>query len=290
MRTSLTVGRIAGIPLKIHINWFLTAVLVTWSLAGGYFPQEYPGWSSTTYWLVGVTTALLFFLSVLLHELGHSLVAIREGVAVNSITLFIFGGVAHIAHEPETPRSEFRIVAAGPAASLLLAGGFSLLAWLSWGGPEFSAAASYLGRINLVLAVFNLIPGFPLDGGRILRAFLWGASADYRRATRWATNVGLAIALGFIALGIGLMFLTNFIAGLWVAFIGWYLSTAAYQGYRHAMEDDDEEVDVPEYARPTRPLAHLRKGYAYAVIDTRRPRLPFTDGIPPRDGPYEGGD
>src|SRR5512134_1491453 len=121
MRKSITFGQCWGIPLQIHINWFLIAALVTWSLAVGYFPQQHPGWTSEAYWMVGISTSFLFFISVLSHELGHALVALREGVPVKSITLFIFGGVAHIAHEPETAGSEFRIVAAGPLVSSALA-------------------------------------------------------------------------------------------------------------------------------------------------------------------------
>lgn len=234
MRTSLTFAKVSGVPLKIHLNWFLTASLVTWSLAAGYFPNKNPGWETDAYWLVGSITSLLFFGSVLFHELGHSMVALREGVPVKSITLFIFGGVAHIAKEPPTAGSEFRIVVAGPLTSLFLAVTFSLIGWAGIFGPEISAAAVYLGQMNVILAAFNMLPGFPLDGGRVLRAALWKWLDDFRRATRWATNAGIGVALLFVGLGILLMVWGDLFSGGWVAFIGWYLGTAAREGYRQA--------------------------------------------------------
>lgn len=238
MRISLAVGSIRGISIKIHINLLLTAILVTWSLAGGYFPQEYPGWASATYWTVAIITALFFFGSVFLHELGHSLIAQREGVPVNSIMLFVLGGIAHIAHEPETPEAEVRIVAAGPLTSLLLAVIFKLLSMLAFANPQIAGAALYLSHINFLLAIFNSIPGFPLDGGRILRAILWKWNHSFIRATRWASIIGIGIALLFVIGGIAIMALGNYMAGLWIAFIGWYLGITAQEGYRIAAEND----------------------------------------------------
>ena len=237
MRKSLTFGQIWGIPLRIHVNWFFVAALVTWSLAAGYFPQEHPGWKMSAYWVVGIATSILFFGSVLIHELGHALVAQREGVPVNSITLFIFGGVAHIAHEPETAGSEFRIVAAGPLASLVLAGFFYGLGRFFRFSPELGSMALYLGQINIILGLFNLLPGFPLDGGRILRAIFWKLKRDFLQATRWATNASLVIALAIMAGGILLMLLGHYFTGLWVAFIGWYLSISSRASYRQTVEE-----------------------------------------------------
>lgn len=227
MRASLTFGRILGIPVGVHSSWFLVAALVTWSLASGYFPQEYPGWATATYWLVGVVTAVLFFGSVLIHELGHSVVALREGVPVRAITLFIFGGVAQIEREPPTAIAEFRIAIAGPITSLVLAGMFGVLGLAARTNPVPAAPAVYLARINLMLAFFNLIPGFPLDGGRVLRAALWQYGGNFREATRQATIVGRGVAFLFILGGVGQMFFGNFLNGLWIAFIGWFLNNAA---------------------------------------------------------------
>ncbi|MGE5221561.1 MAG: site-2 protease family protein [Omnitrophica WOR_2 bacterium] len=247
MRSSLTVGSVGGIPLKIHWNWALTAVLVTWSLASGYFPQEYPGWSVFAYWATGTITALFFFGSVLLHELGHAGIAIREHVVVQSITLFIFGGVAHIANEPETPGAEFRIVVAGPFTSLILAALFHVLSVATPAYAPISGGAQYLSRINVILAVFNLIPGFPLDGGRILRAAIWKVLRDFTRATRWATNAGFGIAFLFVAAGATFMWLGNVIGGLWIAFIGGYLGLVA-RGARLQIDADDQDQKVIEDA------------------------------------------
>jgi Zn-dependent protease len=235
MQKSLKFGSVSGIPLQVHVNWFITAALVTWSLAIGYFPQQHPGWDKVDYWLLGTITAMLFFGSVLLHELGHALVALRERVPVKSITLFIFGGVAHIANEPDTPGSEFRIVMAGPLASFLLAGFFMIVSLPSFVPPQVASAAGYLSQVNVVLAVFNLIPGFPLDGGRILRAFLWRLRKDFYQATRWAAHTGLFIAILFVVIGIVFIFSGDIMPGLWLAFIGWYLSVAAQEGYRQSI-------------------------------------------------------
>jgi Zn-dependent protease len=216
----------------------LIAVLVTWSLAGSYFPQQYPGWAAATYWVVGAATAILFFGSVLLHELGHSVLALREKVPVHNITLFIFGGVAQISREPPTAGAEFRIAIAGPLTSLALAGLSSLLGSVAAGSAVLSAPLAYVGRINLMLALFNLIPGFPLDGGRVLRSILWGFGTSFRAATRWASRVGRGVAFLFILAGVGQMFLGGFLNGLWIAFIGWFINNAAESSYQQVVLRD----------------------------------------------------
>jgi Zn-dependent protease len=228
---SLTFGRLFGIPLRVHTSWFLIFVLVSWSLAAGYLPSEYPGWTATAYWLVGWLTSLLFFGSVVAHELGHAVVALREGVPVRSITLLIFGGVAQIGREPPTAGAEFRIAIAGPLVSLALGLGLSGLGVLAsraaWGAP-----AVYLGRINLLLAGFNLIPGFPLDGGRLLRAGLWAWGRNFRQATYAASRVGQVVAYGFVLIGVYQALSGRLIDGLWIAFIGWFLNNAAVGSWR----------------------------------------------------------
>jgi len=239
MSGSLSLGKVLGIPIRLHATWFLIAVLVIVSLAAGFFPQQYEGWSPATYWLVGAVTAVLFFVSVLLHELGHSIVALRENVPVKSITLFIFGGVAQIGAEPRTAGSEFRIAIAGPLVSFALAAIFTGLGAVLGGIDAISAPLAYLGRINLLLGAFNLIPGFPLDGGRVLRAALWKARGNFRSATQWASRLGQLVAVGFILYGVAQFFFgAGLIGGLWYVFIGWFLNNAAQSSYQQVVLRD----------------------------------------------------
>ena len=233
LRGTLNLGKILGIPIRLHTSWFLIATLITWTLAAGYFPQEFPGWSAATYWLVAAVTAILFFASVLIHELGHSWLALREQVPVKSITLFIFGGVAQIGREPPTAGAEFRIAIAGPLSSLGLAAVFGGLGAALGDSTTVAAPLAYLGRINLILALFNMIPGFPLDGGRVLRAALWAFGGSLRNATKWASRAGRIVAYGFILSGVGQILLgAGFLNGLWLVFIGWFLNNAAESGYQ----------------------------------------------------------
>jgi len=231
---SLRLGRVFGIEIRLDYSWFVIFVLVTWSLAGQMFPGSYPGWSRTAYWVVGLLTALLFFASVVAHELAHSLVSQRYGVPVQDITLFIFGGAAHISEEPKTARGEFVMALVGPATSLLLAALFGVLWFLSRGTSGYlHALSAWLAGINLSLAVFNLIPGFPLDGGRVFRAIVWAITGNLRLATRVATGLGRLVAFGFILFGVGQIFAGNLANGLWTAFIGWFLENASANTYRH---------------------------------------------------------
>ena len=172
MDASIKLGRIWNIPIGLHPSWFIIFALLTWSLATGYFPREFGGLSTAAHVLLGLVTTLLFFASVLAHELGHSFIALRNRIPVTRITLFIFGGVAQIAEEPKSPGAEFRIAIAGPLVSLSLAGLFGITYLLDQRIPYLAAPSAYLLRINLILALFNLIPGFPLDGGRVLRAIV----------------------------------------------------------------------------------------------------------------------
>lgn len=227
MEANVKIGRILGIPVGLHWSWFLVFVLVTSSLAAGYFPAEYPELSVVTYWLLGVITSVLFFGSVLMHELGHAVVALRNNIPVRGISLFVFGGVAEIAQEPRTPGAEFRIAMAGPLVSFALAILFGAL-WLVDQGISMLAAPSiWLARINLLLAVFNLIPGFPLDGGRVLRAAVWAITKSLRRATQIATMSGQLVAFGFIGVGLLTVLNGNVVNGIWFVFIGWFLQNAA---------------------------------------------------------------
>ena len=221
------LGSVWGIPIGLHPTWFFVFALVTWSLAAGYFPHEHPGWPVLQYWLVGAATALLFFCCILVHELGHSRVSIQSGIAIRGITLFIFGGVAQIAREPASPRVELKIAVAGPLTSLALAAGFAG-AWLVVrGAAVLEAPAIWLARINLMVAIFNLIPGFPLDGGRVFRALVWLWTGNFAQATWAASLAGQVFAVGFIGLGVLTALGGNALGGVWMILIGWFLQSAA---------------------------------------------------------------
>ena len=215
MNASLRLGKIWGIPIGLHTSWFLIFGLLTWSLAMGYFPEEYPELTGLTHLVLGVLTSLLFFGSVLAHELGHAFVALRNKIPVKSINLFIFGGVAQIGQEPTTPSAEFRIAIAGPLVSVGLAVLFGAIWWLDQNIPVLAAPSVYLMRINLILAAFNLIPGFPLDGGRVLRAIAWWVLKSFQRATQLAAFSGQLVAFGFIAVGVFAIFNGPLFNGLW---------------------------------------------------------------------------
>jgi Zn-dependent protease/CBS domain-containing protein len=228
MKSSLRLFRIAGIDIGIHYTWILIFVLLSWSLAQGFFPQLYRGWDTVTYWITGLVAALLLFGSVLVHELAHSLVAQARGMTVRSITLFIFGGVSNLEDEPEKPKTEFVMSIVGPLSSLALAGIFwGLLHLVGDRQSPVAATFSYLALINALLAGFNLLPGFPLDGGRVLRAILWNKTGNLVKATNIAATVGRFMGWGFIAFGLFQVFAGNFIGGIWFAFIGWFLSSSA---------------------------------------------------------------
>src|ERR1700681_4355785 len=175
---SLKLGPLAGVDIRVPYTWFFAFLLIAWSLALGYFPTANAGLGAGTYWLLGVVSALLLFGSVLVHELGHSLVAGARGIRVDSITLFIFGGVSNITKEASTARDEFLIAVVGPVTSLVLAGLFWLIAQVLPAGTALSTVATYLAFTNLLLGAFNIVPGFPLDGGRVLRSILWGTTGD----------------------------------------------------------------------------------------------------------------
>ncbi|MEK7281573.1 MAG: site-2 protease family protein, partial [Chloroflexota bacterium] len=196
MSSSFRLGRLFGIPIHIHYSWFIIFLLVTFTFSGQYFPSFYPHWPTWLHWATGVATSVLFFASVLAHELTHSLVSAAYGIPVRSITLFIFGGVASISREARRPLPELAMAGSGPLSSLAIAGFFWLLWWFTATGVSEPVAAlsRLLATINLSLALFNLIPGFPLDGGRVFRSLAWQVTGNYRLATNIAFGVGQVIA------------------------------------------------------------------------------------------------
>jgi Zn-dependent protease/CBS domain-containing protein len=225
-RGSISIGSIAGIRIGLHPSWLIIAFLITYSLAVGALPDQFHGWSSGLYWLVGAAVAVLFFASVLVHELSHALVARRFGIQVHDITLFIFGGAASLEGDARTPRQEALIAFAGPLSSLVIGGVLILLGFV-WDQEQFLAVVGWLAVVNLSLGLFNLIPGFPMDGGRILRALIWRIRGDQYAATRNAAAVGRLFGYLMIGLGAFIAFGGNVFSGIWLALIGWFLSTAA---------------------------------------------------------------
>ena len=236
MPGSLRIGKIAGIDIYIHVSWIIILVLLTVSIAIGWFPQLYPGQSTANYWIVSLIAALLLFVSVLLHELAHSLVARRRGLPVKNITLFIFGGVSNIEQEPKDPGIEFQVAVVGPLTSILIGVVcFVLQLPLRGTNSPLEEILFYLAVTNLLLGVFNLIPGFPLDGGRVLRSIIWKISGSMRQATRADSITGQVIAYLFIILGIWLFFTVSLLDGIWLGFIGWYLLSSAQSANSQVM-------------------------------------------------------
>jgi Zn-dependent protease/CBS domain-containing protein len=258
MRNTLKLGRVFGIEINIDWSWLFIFFLIVWGLSST-LDKMHPSWQGGVVWGASIAAALLFFVSVLLHELAHSLVAQSQGVPVRNITLFLFGGVSDIQREPPSPRAEFLITIVGPLTSLVIGVVLTVLAGASASLVDTVTGSStsmshlnllstmllWLGSINLLLAVFNMIPGFPLDGGRVLRSILWAITGNLRRATQWASQAGQFVAWVFIVSGIMMVFGydipllgTGLVNGLWMAFIGWFLNSAALQSYQQVVIHD----------------------------------------------------
>lgn len=230
--------RVLGIQISLNYTWFIVFGLIVWSLAFGYFPYHYPGLGRSAHWIMGFLGAVFLFLSVLAHEVTHSYIAKKEGIEVSEITLFIFGGVSHLTKEPEDPKKELRVAIGGPFSSLVLALIFWILSKAASQVPSlllFTGLLSYLAYINLALAIFNLIPGFPLDGGRVLRAIYWKKTGSLRKATQIASGTGKLVGVGIILVGLFWILTGNLIGGFWFVIIGIFLRSAAEGGYQQAV-------------------------------------------------------
>ncbi|MCZ7574012.1 MAG: site-2 protease family protein [Ardenticatenaceae bacterium] len=305
MRSGFRLGRIFGINIYIDWSWFLIFFLVIWNLAT-VFGQLHPAWGTVLNWGIAVAAAILFFASVLAHELAHSLVARAQGLPVRNITLFLFGGVSNIQREPPSPGAEFLMAVVGPLTSIVLGVLFIWAARVNAGSLLGTAVTNplravarldplttlllWLGPINIILGIFNLIPGFPLDGGRVLRSILWAATNNLRQATRWASYVGEAIAWLMIIAGIAMVFGvqipvlgTGIVSGLWLAFIGWFLYNAAVQSYQQVVVQDMlEGVPVSRVMRanvptvpPNIPISSLVYHY---IMGTDERGFPVLEG------------
>lgn len=274
-RSGLLVGRLYGISIRIDWSWIFIMLLITWNLATS-FSQTQPAWGAGLRWGVALLAALLFFASVLAHELAHSLVARSQGLPVRNITLFLFGGVSNIQREPSNPKNEFWMSIAGPLTSIVLGLALLLLgagsqvalhgiritpAQIFTNSSPVSALLLWLGSVNVILGIFNLVPGFPLDGGRVLRSIIWGLTHNLRTATRWAAGVGQLVAWLLIIAGIAMAFGfyipflgTGLVSGLWLAFIGWFLNSASNQSYQQVeIQDLLEGVPVARIMRTNPP-------------------------------------
>ena len=308
----LHLMRIAGIDIIVDWSLLIIFALIVMGLASGVFPQWHPQWSAATAWLTALIAAVLFFTSVLLHELSHALVGRVNGIEVKRITLFVFGGMAQMEHEPGRWPAELKMAIVGPLTSLVIgvlclyAGtyGISAAAIERAGGLQRLLAEAnpgqtlllWLGQVNVLLALFNLVPAFPLDGGRVLRALMWGATHDLRRATRWASSLGQAFAWLLIGAGIAMVLGLSvpilgagLINGLWLAFIGWFLNNAALMSYRQLLTREMlQDVHIArlmltrfEVVPPQLPLETLIEGY---MLRSDQRAFPVVDG----DGQFLG--
>jgi Zn-dependent protease len=273
LKNGIPIGRLFGISIRLHYSWFIIFALVVWTLASEFFPH----WSTTLAIFAAVVTSVIFFASLLAHEMMHSLVAQHHGIPVKEITLFIFGGVSQITEEPHEARTEFRIAIAGPLTSLILGGIFWLLGYLLPPALDVVAAVSFwLAWINILLAIFNLVPGFPLDGGRVLRSIIWWRTRNLLHATQIASSIGRTIGFIFICGGVWLVFKPGYwFNGIWMGLIGWFLASAAANSYHQMlMQQVLEGHNVSEIAssdcisvEPNLPIERLVNEY---IVPTGR--------------------
>jgi Zn-dependent protease/CBS domain-containing protein len=282
---NISLGRIGGVEVRVSWSWLIVFALIVWSLTDGVFPSQNPGLSRGVHLAMAIVAALLFFVSILLHELGHAWQARKEGMEIEGITLWLFGGVSQFKSRFPSAGAEFRIAIAGPLVSLVL-GGFFVLIALAGFPSAVDGVAAWLGYINLALLVFNLIPALPLDGGRVLRAALWQRSGDLGWATRVGTDIGRVFGYLFIGLGVAMFIFQGSFSGAWLAFIGWFLLQAATAEARYIateaaldglrvrdlMTQDPVTVDgdltVGQFMDE---VARSRRFTTYPVVDGERP-------------------
>jgi Zn-dependent protease/predicted transcriptional regulator len=251
MKGSVVIGKFRGIEIEVNASWLVIFGLVTFMLGTNFFPQNYPDWNPVLGWLLGGIIALMLFISVLLHELSHSIVSINFGIPVKKISLFIFGGIAQMEKEPDEPGKELKIAVAGPAMSLFLFFIFTMLAAAAavTGAPEaILVLLTYVAQVNLVLAIFNMVPAFPMDGGRVLRALIWRYKGDFQNATRIAASMGGMFGYFLIFTGIFGVMTGNLINGIWFAFIGWFINQASQASYQQTlMSNIFDKIRVSEF-------------------------------------------
>ncbi|AFZ67852.1 site-2 protease family protein [Deinococcus peraridilitoris] len=273
------LGRLFGIPLEINSSWLFIFLLLTWSLAAGAFPGALPDRAPAVYWLLAAFTSVVFFVCLIAHELGHSLTAIRLGVKVRRITLFFFGGVAQLEGNLKNGLSEVWVALAGPVVSFVLAGLFWLLSQV---GGEVGVASAWLARINLLLALFNLLPGFPLDGGRVLRGAIWAATKSFARATQVAVSVGALVSWGLIAYGVLTVLRGNLFGGIWIIVIALFLQNAAVaeasqSGAQQALAQVPRARTLAQDDWPTVPRDTRLQTIADLVLETGRRAYPVVE-------------
>ncbi len=281
MTSSIPLGRIFGIRIGINWSWLVVFGLIAWTLASGIFPSTNPGLSHATYVSMAIVASTLFFASLLLHELGHAVQARREGMEIDGITLWLFGGVARFKGMFPSAGAEFRIAIAGPLVSLALGLLFALGAWAISTRESIDGVAAWLGYINLTLLAFNMLPALPLDGGRVLRSILWRARGSFRWATRVAASIGRAFAYLFIGAGVFLFIFQGSFSGAWLAFIGWFLLQAATAEDRYLLVHDalgdlrvgDVMVRDPVTVEPHMSLGRFMDQVAWSRRYTTYPSL-----------------
>jgi len=281
-----TLFRLFGFEVGIDPTWIILAILVAWSLSTGYFPFYYRNLSTEAYWIMGIIGAVGLFLSIIFHEFSHSLVARRSGMPMKGITLFIFGGVAEMNEEPPGAKEEFWMALAGPVSSFVAAGVFYALEGLgnAVGWPIYiTAVVGYLTLINFILAVFNLIPAYPLDGGRILRSILWGWKKNIRWATRVSSQIGEAFGIALVILGVFRVLTGYFIGGMWLFLIGMFIRGAARASYqqlltRRALEGEPVSRFMNENPITVPPSISLDKLVEEYIYRYHHKLYPVVDG------------
>ncbi len=283
MPSSISLGNILGIKVDIHLSMFLLVAFLSWSLATGLLPARYPDWEPATYWATGVVSALSLLVSVLLHELAHSLVARRRGYPVEGITLFILGGVSNLKSEADQPGDEFAISVVGPLTSLAIAAIIGVVVVTIDGSSPVLAVFEYVALINLLLAAFNMLPAFPLDGGRVFRSAIWAVTGSFNRATSIATRGGQIVGFLLMAWGVVLIFQGFVLQGVWTSVIGWFLNSAATSNRR---ETEFERIlagakveDVMDTSPPTiEPTVTIHDAVLNHLVHRGTRALPVCEG------------